>query len=75
VDLISSETPVAKGDIFGTSGLQRSVFPPGIPVGSVRTAKPGAIQKEITMIPLVDLQHLEFVKILLTKDTTKSSAP
>lgn len=65
VDLIAPDTDVSRGDLLVTSGLQRSVFPAGIPVGAVRTVKPGAIQKEITMTPLTDLAHLEFVKVLL----------
>ncbi len=66
VDLISLDTHVKKGDVFVTSGLQRSAFPPGIPVGVVRTSKPGAIQAEITMLPVVDLLHLEFVRVLIS---------
>ena len=65
VDLISSDTPVTRGEILVTSGLQRSTYPAGIPVGAVRTVKTGAIQQEITMTPSADLDHLEFVKVLL----------
>ncbi len=73
VDLISPDTQVAKGDIMVTSGLQRSTYPAGIPVAAVRTVKPGAIQQEITVTPLVDLKHLEFVKVLIPK--TPTAAP
>ena len=75
VDLISPNTPVARGDLLVTSGLQRSVYPPGIPVGSVRTVKSGAIQKEITMTPLADLEHLEFVKVLLPGSGPRAVVP
>lgn len=67
VDLIAPDTKVAKGEVMVTSGLQRSIFPAGIPVAAVRTIKAGAIQQEITVIPTADLAHLEFVKVLVPK--------
>ncbi|HWC11446.1 MAG TPA: rod shape-determining protein MreC [Acidimicrobiales bacterium] len=66
VDLVDVETNVAEGEAVVTSGLQQSVFPPAIPVGRVRSARvpPGALQKEITVDPVVDLGRVEFVKVL-----------
>ena len=74
VDLIAPDTQVAKGEIMVTSGLQRSLYPAGIPVASVRTVKPGAIQQEVTITPLADLAHLEFVKVLIPKTPTPAPA-
>lgn len=67
VDLVSFETPVAAGEIVVTSGLQGGIFPPGIPVGSVREARvrPGRLEQEVLVDPLVDLRRLEFVRVLL----------
>ncbi len=66
VDLVDVETKVDEGEAVVTSGLQGSVFPPDVPVGRVRSARvpPGALQKEITVDPVVDLRKLEFVKVL-----------
>lgn len=66
VDLIDPATKVDAGEVVVTSGLQQSVFPPGIPVGKVATAKtpPGSLQQQVTVEPVVDLQRLEFVTVL-----------
>lgn len=66
VDLIDPATVVPPGETVVTSGLQQSVFPPGIPVGKVReaTAHPGELQQDVTVDPVVDLRRLTFVKVL-----------
>jgi rod shape-determining protein MreC len=66
VRLIDPATKVGKGEVVVTSGLQQSVFPPGIPVGKVGAARtpPGALQQEVTIDPVVDLRRLEFVTVL-----------
>jgi rod shape-determining protein MreC len=67
VDFVAVGTPVTDGEAVVTSGLPGSAYPPEIPVGNVRSAHkaPGAIQQEITVNPAVDLQRLEFVKVLI----------
>lgn len=67
VDLIDIGVKVVPHEVVVTSGLQGSVFPPGIPVGTVRTAKkpPGALQQDILIDPVADLRRIEFVKVLL----------
>lgn len=66
VDLIQLGTNVNQGEAVVTSGLQDSVFPPEVPVGRVRSARvaPGALKQEVTVDPVVDLERLEFVKVL-----------
>jgi rod shape-determining protein MreC len=66
VRLIDPGTKVAKGEVVVTSGLQQSVFPPGIPIGTVASARtpPGALQQEVTVEPAVDLRRLEFLTVL-----------
>ncbi|MHB8670508.1 MAG: rod shape-determining protein MreC [Acidimicrobiales bacterium] len=66
VDFVDLATKVVRGEVVVTSGLQGSIFPPGIPVGRVRTARvpKGALQQEVTLDPVVDLGHLDFVKVL-----------
>ncbi|MGH9264781.1 MAG: rod shape-determining protein MreC [Acidimicrobiales bacterium] len=67
LDLITTEIPVQVGEPVVTSGLERGLFPPQIPVGRVRsaTAGPGALQQEIRLDPSVDIDRLEFVRVLL----------
>jgi rod shape-determining protein MreC len=67
VDLVGLATPVAVGEGVVTSGLQGSVFPPDVPVGRVRSAKTPAkaLSQEVTVDPVVDLDRLEYVKVLL----------
>ena len=67
VDFVATDTDVKAGEVVVTSGLQGSAYPPEIPVGTVKELKkpPGAVQQEISVTPSVDLQRLEFVKILL----------
>lgn len=66
VDLVAAATPVAKGELVVTSGLQQSAYPAGIPVGRVAAAKSvaGEEEKRVTVRPLVDLRRLAFVKVL-----------
>lgn len=66
VDLIDPATVVPPDEVVVTSGLQQSVFPPGIPVGRVAsaTARPGQLQQDVTVVPVVDLRRLTFVKVL-----------
>jgi rod shape-determining protein MreC len=67
VDLVDVGTKVTGDEVVVTSGLQGSVFPPGVPVGRVRSAKvqPGSLQHEVSIDPLVDLTRLDFVKVLI----------
>ena len=67
VDFVVAGTKLAEGEAVVTSGLPGSAFPPEIPVGRVKAfhTPPGAVQQEITLDPSVDLQRLEFVKVLL----------
>ena len=71
LDLITTEVPVQVGEPVVTSGLERGLFPAQIPLGKVRnvTVAPGALQKDILLEPGVDLNRLEFVRVLLWKPT------
>jgi rod shape-determining protein MreC len=66
VDLIEPQTKLDRDMVAVTSGLQQSVFPPGIPVGRVvrARAEPGALQQDVDIAPVVDLRRLIFVKVL-----------
>jgi rod shape-determining protein MreC len=72
VDLVDVGTKVTGHEVVVTSGLQGSVFPPGVPVGRVRSAKvpPGSLQHQVSIDPVVDLARLDFVKVLLWESPT-----
>jgi rod shape-determining protein MreC len=67
VGFVNAGTKVQPAEVVTTSGLQHAIFPPGIPVGKVRSAKPAAdkLALDVTIDPVVDLSHLEFLKVLI----------
>lgn len=67
VDSVDPAVKVSEGEAVVTSGLNQSVFPPGVPVGAVESAKvrPAGLQQEVSVIPFVDLRRLDVVKVLL----------
>lgn len=69
LDLIDAQSKVGAGSVVITSGLEGSLYPAGIPVGTVRTVRhpPGALQLDITVDPAADLDHLSFVKVVQWK--------
>lgn len=66
VDMVGPAAKLDKGATLVTSGLQNSVFPPGIPVGKVvaATTSSGALQQDVTIEPTVDLERISFVRVL-----------
>jgi rod shape-determining protein MreC len=63
---VEPDVPVAKGELVFTSGLQNSSYPPNIPVAKVTgaTRSRDGLEQTITLKPLVDLDQVEFVKVL-----------
>ncbi len=66
VDDALPQTTVRVGEPMDTSGLQNAVFPPDIPVGTVKSARlrPSSPQWDATLSPVIDLTRLEFVTVL-----------
>jgi rod shape-determining protein MreC len=65
-ELIDPTTEVTHGEEVVTSGYDRGIFPPGIPVGrvdKVQQARDGLTQTA-TIRPFVDFSKLEFVRVL-----------
>lgn len=65
-DLIDPASVVERDEVVVTSGLQQGLFPAGIPVALVKSAKsePGALRQDVTLTPVVDLDRLAYVKVL-----------
>jgi len=55
VNLIAPGTPLHRGEVLTTSGLQDAEFPPGIPVATVSTfsSTPSATQESVTDLPVL----------------------
>ncbi len=66
-DLVPPHTPLHKGEVMYTSGLQAASFPMGIPVAAVQTfhTSPGASQVSITVSPQADLSRVAYVDVVL----------
>ncbi|HET9060788.1 MAG TPA: rod shape-determining protein MreC [Acidimicrobiales bacterium] len=64
---IDAGQKVKAGDDLVTSGLSIEHFPAGLPVGRVtKVLTPtGALQLEVSMQPFVDLNNLQYVRVLL----------
>jgi rod shape-determining protein MreC len=65
-DLVRPGTPVHKGEVMFTSGLQAAEYPPGIPVASVRSfhTASGASQETIEVDPEANLSELGYVDVV-----------
>jgi len=59
-----------RGDAVVTSGLDRSAYPPNIPVGEVESVRPtGDLTEQVVVIdPYADLDGLSYVAVLLCTD-------
>jgi len=66
VDFVDPNADVTKGEVVYTSGQQSSSFPAAIPIGTVSkvTKAHGDLQQDVLVKPLVDLSHLDYVKVL-----------
>ncbi|MBA2327494.1 MAG: rod shape-determining protein MreC [Actinobacteria bacterium] len=66
LDFVDPTANVDEGELVFTSGRDNSRFPPSIPVARVEKVakKRGELQQDIVLAPLVDLDSLEFVKVL-----------
>lgn len=65
--LIPAGTPLTRGELFTTSGLQGAAYPMGIPVARVTSFRSGntASLETVNLAPVVDLAHLQYVSVIL----------
>ena len=63
---ISPRTKIEEGTGVVTSGVDRSAFPPGVPVGTVSSTDEGSggLALELVLDPLVDVDQLSYVTVL-----------
>jgi rod shape-determining protein MreC len=67
---IKPSAKVAKGTGVVTSGVDRSAYPPGIPVGTVASTREGSggLALDLDVDPLVDVDQLSYVTVMLWTD-------
>jgi rod shape-determining protein MreC len=68
---IAQEIEIAVGDPMTTSGIDRSIFPPDVPVGVVSAVGSAAdeLSQELALTPLADIDDLSYVTVLLWEPT------
>ena len=66
LDLVPPHTPLTKGEVLYTSGLEAAAFPSGIPVATVESfhTPSGASQESVTVDPAADLNQLAYVDVV-----------
>ncbi len=77
VDFIELETVVIPGESVVTSGLEGSVFPEGLLVGTVVDARPlpALERQEVRVAPAADLERLSFVQVILYRPPPVDNRP
>lgn len=67
VHYVTPGTPLQRGEVLTTSGLQSALFPPGIPVATVLSfsSTPSSTEESVTTQPVVDLAGLQYVDVML----------
>ncbi|HKA85475.1 MAG TPA: rod shape-determining protein MreC [Acidimicrobiales bacterium] len=67
---ISPTAKVSKGTGLVTSGVDRSAYPPGIPVGTVASSRQGSggLALDLDIDPVVDVDQLSYVTVMLWTD-------
>jgi len=75
VDMVPLGAQVTKGEVMTTSGVGQSIYPGGIPVGTVasNSASAGALQRQVTLSPVANLGQLDLVSVLQWVPTTGTS--
>lgn len=74
-DLIDPETGVEAGETVVTSGYDRGIYPPGIPIGRVTgvSMAPDGLSKTAYVRPFVDFSRLDLVLVLLESGPLKET--
>jgi rod shape-determining protein MreC len=68
LSFVDPDADVSVLELVITSGLDNSVFPPGIPVGRVAVSEPapGQLERSVEVRPVADLARLRLVSVLQT---------
>lgn len=78
LDFVSSKSRLARGEAIVTAGTRssrlESLFPPGIPIGSITRVDPGelSLYQRVHITPYASLRHLDFVQVLIPEGGTSA---
>jgi rod shape-determining protein MreC len=66
-ELIDPTIEVAHGEEVVTSGLDKGIYPPGIPIGRIDKAQQArdGLTQSATLVTFVDFTRLDFIRVLL----------
>jgi rod shape-determining protein MreC len=72
VHYIAPDTPLTRGEILTTSGLQDALYPPDVPVARVTSfsSPPSSTEELVSAQPLADLAALQYVDVMLWEPGT-----
>lgn len=72
VSSVSITNNLRPGTVLSTDGLQGGLFPPGLPIATVKniTLTPGASTYDLVLSPLADLKHLSYVDVVMWEPST-----
>ncbi|HEX3691966.1 MAG TPA: rod shape-determining protein MreC [Solirubrobacteraceae bacterium] len=78
MSFLTNNAPVARGDYVVTSGTVagngESLFPPGIPIGTVTSENEHSAYKSLNVSPLADLRNLDTVQVLTAPPGSRAAS-
>ena len=77
LELFNPDAKLGVGDRVVTSGYDRGLYPPGIPIGTVVSAPPAQsnLSRVVTIQPYVDFSSLDYVLLIIGQTAMSSPSP
>lgn len=77
LEMFNPDATVAVGDRIVTSGYDKGLFPPGIPIGTVVSAPPAHsnLSRVVTIQPYVDFSSLDYVLLIVGQTASATPVP
>ena len=77
LELFNPDAKLGVGDRVVTSGYDRGLYPPGIPIGTVVSAPPvqSNLSRVVAIQPYVDFSSLDYVLLIIGQTATSSPSP
>ncbi|MHB2028303.1 MAG: rod shape-determining protein MreC [Acidimicrobiales bacterium] len=68
---VALSSAIQPGTKLSTDGLNGGLFPPGLPVATVKTVSltPGATTYNLTLTPVANLRHISYLNVVLWEPT------
>ena len=77
LEMFNPDANVAVGDRVVTSGYDKGLYPPGIPIGTVVSAPPAQsnLSRVVTIQPYVDFSTLDYVLLVIGQSVAPTPTP